>query len=140
MPTYQNGTGETISWNGETWAPGETKAANFFVPDEIGLALADASPKAYGPTLAGGALGLSGELPGYRLYVPDCNAFVATFVCTEGAADIRENYADAPVAIEVSQAAGFEGAYSRAAVECFYLKANVGYAYAAVSYSISRRD
>ena len=136
MPTYQNSTAGSISYNGTTWAPGDTKAVDLFVPDEAGLTKTSDTPKVKSPTLASGVLEFADENdPAQRLYVPDCNAFLASIVVKTGSVAIRENYDDNAVEIAASPSNAFREAARRTEVEAFYITPQAA---AVVAYNVSR--
>ena len=121
MPTYQNPTSETITYNDMTWTVNEIKPVDFFVPNEIGLTLTDENPRVDCPTLASGVFEFADETdPPRRLYVPDCCTFLASFIVRSGSVEIRENYSDNR-AIPVSPENAFRVIAKRTEVEAFHI-------------------
>jgi hypothetical protein len=93
MPTYRNDKSQSITFNSETWSPGEIRAVKYSVPEEKGLTLLSIEPRLRGTTLAAGKLTLAaGESE--RIYVPECAEFIITVIADSGSATIQENYQD----------------------------------------------
>ena len=115
MPRYKN-TGDTIkTYNSVFWHPGEERAVPFFVPDEVGFIKVSDEPPVPPRCLASGVLRLGeGEMAG--IPVPLCETFRASFVCTSGSAEIRQNYGGAE-AVTVSPGVDYEIRYGRTQVE-----------------------
>jgi hypothetical protein len=115
MPRYKN-TGDAIkTYNSVLWRPGEERAVPFFVPDETGLEKRSDDPPVPPGCLASGVLSLdTGERA--EIPVPLCGAFMASFVCTSGSAEIRQNY-DGAEAVTVSPGVDYEIRYWRTQVE-----------------------
>ena len=123
MPTYQNSTATTISYNGETWEPNEAKAVNFFAPIEVGLTQTDENPRVQSPTLVSGYIAFTDENdPPERVDIGDCAAFIGSFVVKAGEIEIRENYDDNPVAIKVTPTNNFRVVAKRTEIEAFHIK------------------
>ena len=136
MPTYQNGTSAAITYNGETWAPAETKPVNFFVPDELGLTMTLDTPKVLSPTLASGSLAFVDDTePSVRLYVPECGAFIGDFLVKLGAVKVQENYDDNPIEIVGDTTRMIRVAARRTQVEALWI---TPLAEAVVDYNISQ--
>jgi hypothetical protein len=115
MPRYKNA-GDTIkTYNNVFWKPGEERAVPFFVPDEMGFTKTSDDPPVPPGCLASGILSLeAGE--DAEVYIPPCGAFSASFVCTSGSAEIRQNY-DSAEAVTISPGVNYEIRYGRPYVE-----------------------
>lgn len=124
MPTYinrdiaKNPGKQSITYNGESFKWNEQKAVPFFVPEEKGLELLSTDPKVEPVCLKAGEISLSGSEE--RIYIPDCQYFVASFKVMSGDAQLRHNYADAPE-IPIGPNNGYTLAAPRADVERFIL-------------------
>ena len=141
MPVYTNNTAENISWNGVIWGPSESKTVNFFVPDEFGLTKGAAEPQVAPQVLAAGIKSMAqGEV--FRVYIPACNAFVASFVCKGGRAVLLENYEDSTIEIPIDMQNMYRAEYRRKDVEAYYIKnmeTNVGIT-TTIDYNISKKS
>ena len=136
MPIYRNNTSKSITSNGATWKPGETKPVSFFVPDEQGLALLSEEPRVTNQALASGTLTLgSGET--FRLYIPDCKTFVTTIAVKSGLLYVRENYADNEVFTLVKAGSSYMATLPRWYVEAYQLT-NADSGETEIEYHVSR--
>jgi hypothetical protein len=93
MPTYKNNTGNTITHNSRTWAPGDTHSVNFSVPRERGLTVVSEEPRLVGGTLAGGRKELAPDET-FEIYIKECSDFFASIMAKSGSAVVCENYQD----------------------------------------------
>ena len=135
MPTYQNATANAITFNGENWAPSETKPVDFFVPPGVGLTQTNENPRVLSPTLASGMLVFADENdPPVRLDVGDCAAFLGSFVVKAGSLELRENYDD-NIPITIAPTNAFRIVAKRTEIEAFHI---TPLSEAVVAFNISR--
>ena len=136
MPTYQNQTTDAKSFNGEDWAPNETKPVSFFVPPGVGLTETSDLPHVVSPTLACDELVFADEhAPPVRIPIGDCAAFVSVFVVKSGAVELRENYAHNTVPIRAGTTTPTRIVAKRTEMEAIHVKP---LSEAVVDYVISR--
>jgi hypothetical protein len=127
LPTYRNDNSRSITYNNETWAPGEIKAVKFSVPEEKGLTELSIEPRLPGTTLAAGKLTLAtGESE--RIYIPECDKFLITIIADSGSATIQENYQDNPAVSPVDSGLHFfrSGVDRVNEVEAYWVTAGSG--------------
>ena len=122
MPTYQNQTASPITFNGETWAPSETKAVNFFAYPGVGLTQTDEAPRVVSQVLASGELVFTDENdPPVRIDIGDCDAFLGSFVVKSGGIELRKNYDD-DIPIKVTTTTKFRVVAKRIDIEAIHIK------------------
>jgi hypothetical protein len=136
MPIYKNETSTTISVNGVSWAPGSTKAVDFFVPLERGLAFISEDPRVDSQTLDAAQISIPAN-NSIWIHIPDCNEFFFSVIVDSGKVFVRENYLDNPVATLIDETKGYEASMKRVNIEAYYLT-NVAAEQAVVTFNISR--
>jgi hypothetical protein len=136
MPTYKNDTSTTISVNGVNWAPGSTKAVDFFVPLERGLTFISEEPRVDAQTLDASQISIPAN-DSVWISIPDCNEFFFSVIVDSGQVFVRENYLDNPVATLIDGTKGYEASMKRINIEAYYLT-NVTSEQAIVTFNISR--
>ena len=136
MPTYWNNTANSITFNGEIWAPTETKSVSYAVPDEYGLEKVSDQPPLQGSLIHAGVLTLDPDET-ESVYIPDCKYFSLHVILSDGDILLRENSDTNQVASPIASGVNFFCAeVSRKDVERYFFTAGSGGA--TVSYTISR--
>jgi hypothetical protein len=133
MPKYKNETSELKMVYGKPWEPGAERITNYFIPDELGLSKVDGDPAVPPPCMSAGVISIAAG-QAQEIYVPMCEKFVATFVCSSGEAVIRHNDSGSP-AIPVGPGAGYRIFSNRRFLEKFVVEAGSG---GAIAYDIER--
>lgn len=141
MPVYVNNTAENISWNGVIWGAGESKSVNFFVPDEFGLTKGSDLPKVAPQVLAAGVKNMAPNET-IRIYIPACDAFIASLVCKSGRAVVLENYQNSTITIPIDAQNAYRAIQKRKDIESYWIinvetDANVT---TSVAYNISKHS
>ena len=137
MPVYRNETDRTITHNAETWGPGQTKPVPFFVPSDSGLTLLSEKPRVANQALASGIKTLSaGE--SFRLYIPECQTFVASIIVNSGSVLVAENYADNEVQTPVGEGCVYRSTMFRNYVEALLISNPSSDSDAEIVYHVSK--
>lgn len=89
MPTYKNETSHPVYWRNLTWASGESRALDHFVPDAaLGLTKTSDSPSAPSPLLLSQDIVISAGGT-QTVQIPQAGRFILSAVAISGAAKMR---------------------------------------------------
>jgi hypothetical protein len=116
MPTYRNDTSVEIRWKGISWASGESRALDHFVPDAaLGLTKISDSPSVPSPILLSQDVVISAG-GSQTLQVPHAGRFVLSAVAVLGTAKMRVGAGTEDVTLDATT--DYEGtfAWDRAAM------------------------